>query len=307
MNPTTRAPSTPPQPPTAPPRLLGGPRSAQYDAFHTARARTDLVTRLYTQAMGDNYPAEVAASSSCDRPLLHLLAARLSMQPGQILVDAGCGTGGIGLWLARTLNLRLAGFDLSPVAVAQATARRPHFLGAAASRARFHVADLEHTGLADGCAHGIVCVDALSRATDRDAALRELARSLAPGGRLVLTRAARHRTTPAWAPQAHAAGLRVEHIDERPDEPLMWQRLYRLWIAHADELRRELGDVQAARMLSEAQQMLPRLPHRRAVLLTLARPAATPAAAAGPAPGATMTAPGCRTVDGPVSRERTPQ
>ncbi|MEW2573281.1 hypothetical protein [Streptomyces sp. NPDC047070] len=49
----------------------------------------------------------------------------------------------------------------------------------------------------------------------------------------------------------------------------MWQRLYRLWIAHAAELRRELGEVQAQSMLDEAHQMLPALPGRRAVLLTL--------------------------------------
>lgn len=39
-------------------------------------------------------------------------------------------------------------------------------------------------------------------------------------------------------------------------------------IAHADELRRELGEAQAQNMLHEAHQVLPTLPGRRAVLLT---------------------------------------
>ncbi|SBU96971.1 hypothetical protein GA0115249_117175 [Streptomyces sp. PpalLS-921] len=45
-------------------------------------------------------------------------------------------------------------------------------------------------------------------------------------------------------------------MDERPGEPALWERLYRLWIAHADQLRRELGEAPAERMLAEAQQVL---------------------------------------------------
>ncbi|MHB9864519.1 hypothetical protein [Streptomyces sp. YIM S03343] len=52
---------------------------------------------------------------------------------------------------------------------------------------------------------------------------------------------------------------------------MLWQRLYRLWIAHADELRCELGEDQAQNMLREAHQVLPKLSGRRAVLLTLRR------------------------------------
>ncbi|MGW1870404.1 class I SAM-dependent methyltransferase [Streptomyces mauvecolor] len=295
---------TPPTTKTAPPGPPPGPggRSAQYDAFHLARARTDLVARLYAEAMGEDYPVEVAASSSCDWPLLGLLTARLRLRPGQLLMDAGCGTGGIGLWLARALDLRLAGFDLSPVAVAQAAARRTHF-GTPDGRAVFHVADLEDTGLPNAHAHGIVCVDALGRAADRSAALRELGRVLAPGGCLVVTRALRRGADPAWHEEVATAGLTQEHLDERPGEPAMWERLYRLWLAHADELRAELGAGPAVSMLREAQQMLPTLPGRRAVLLTLRRPTAPGASGVAD----TMTGPGSRYGGGPVSGERTEQ
>lgn len=247
-------------------------RSAHYDSFHAARSRTDLVNRLYAEAMGEDYPAEVGASSSCDWPLLGMLTARLRMEPGQLLVDAGCGAGGVGLWLARALAVRVHGFDISSVAVGQATARRARFLGAdTTGRAVFRVAELERTDLPDGCAHGIVCVDALGRATDRGQALAELGRVLVPGGRLVVTRALRRSAEPAWRDQVEAAGLVQEHVDERPGEPAIWERLYRLWIAHADQLQRELGEAPAERMLAEAQQVLPTLAGRRAVLLTLRR------------------------------------
>ncbi|MFD8220963.1 hypothetical protein ACFV2U_46725 [Streptomyces sp. NPDC059697] len=69
--------------------------------------------------------------------------------------------------------------------------------------------------------------------------------------------------------QARAAGLTVEYIDERPDEPAMWRRVYLLWQSHEAELRRELGDDQAAR---EAELVLPRLATREALAVTLRRP-----------------------------------
>ncbi|MER5985406.1 class I SAM-dependent methyltransferase [Streptomyces sp. NPDC001787] len=260
--------------------------AGRFDALHDARSRTTIAARLYAEAHGEEYPGQVAASGSCDWTLLSLLVARLRLRPRQVLVDAGCGTGGVGLWLARALDSDLIGVDLSPVAVREAVSRRAGF-GLAPDRAAFRTASLEATGLPSVHAHGIVCVDALGFAADPAAALHELARILAPGARLALTRSTRSGTGNAWAHEAAAAGLTLEHIDERPDEPAMWNRLYGLWIDHAAELRHELGQEQAASMLAEAGRRRPTLPGRRAVLLTLRRPPAPPGAGA---PTDTMTA-----------------
>ncbi|GGT96171.1 hypothetical protein GCM10010226_87230 [Streptomyces phaeofaciens] len=113
-----------------------------------------------------------------------------------------------------------------------------------------------------------------------------------------MTRASRLGTAPAWLEQARTTGFTVEHVDERPAEPAMWRRLYRLWIAHADELLSELGEVQARNMLREAHQVLPTLPGRRAVLLTLRHDTKQPAT-----PGTADSMPGLSR----HSDERTPQ
>lgn len=285
--------------PAAPPP--NSQAAAAFNGWHTARAGAPLVARLYAEAMGERYPHEVAANSSLDWPLLGLLVARLQMTPGQFLVDAGCGTGGVGLWLARSLSVRLAGIDVSAAAIGQATDRAAGFVPA--NRAAFRVARLEATGLPDGCAHAVVCVDALGFATDRTQALRELGRVLAPGGRLALTRAVRRDTAPDFDEHAQAAGLVLEHVDERPDEPATWERVFRLWIRHADALRGELGDAEAQKMMASATRRLPLLLGRRAVLLTLRRSAVGGSAAAVPD---TMTGPG-HPDGGRVPDERTKQ
>jgi hypothetical protein len=60
---------------------------------------------------------------------------------------------------------------------------------------------------------------------DPDAAPRELGRVMAPNDRPVITRAARRGTALAWKEQARPAVLTLEHVDERPAEPALWERL----------------------------------------------------------------------------------
>ncbi|WP_327389164.1 class I SAM-dependent methyltransferase [Streptomyces sp. NBC_01207] len=245
-------------------------RQDGYNALHTARAASPLPGYLYAAALGDAYPAEIAASSSCDWPLIGTMVANLRIPEGSALVDLGCGTGGIGLWLARALNVPVVGIDISPRAVELAAARTPAFLPP--GRAVFRVGTVERTGLPDASAGGVVCVDALSHASDRAAALAEIRRILTPGGRAVVTGAVRRDTEPVWHHQAEAAGLHIEDVQERPDEPAMWRRLYQLWQARADDLARHLGEDQACAMLAEAARRRPTLAGRRAVALTFRRP-----------------------------------
>ncbi|MFE2848112.1 class I SAM-dependent methyltransferase [Streptomyces scopuliridis] len=246
--------------------------AAVYDAFHAARAKTTLVAQLYAEAMGDAYPHELEASSSCDWPLLGTIISRLRLRPGQRLVDLGCGTGGAGLWLARALSAHLVGIDISPTAITLAARRSPAFVPS--GQATFRVATMGATGLPDAQADGIVCIDALGFAPDRMGTLREMRRVLRPGGRAVLTSGGRHTNPVArpWSHRAAAAGLELESEEERPDEPAMWRRLYQLWTGHEADLRRHLGDHQAESMLTEARTHARALGNRRSLTVTLRRP-----------------------------------
>src|SRR5215470_956890 len=126
--------------------------------------------------------------------------AALRLSAAGTLVDLACGRGGYGLEIAGRTGARLIGVDFSAEAVRQAgeQARRR---GAAAE---FRVGDLAATGLEDGSATAVLCVDAIQFAPEPGAAYREIRRNLAPGGRVVLT---------CWEP--HHPGDEQAHREPR--------------------------------------------------------------------------------------------
>ncbi|WP_030191983.1 class I SAM-dependent methyltransferase, partial [Streptomyces violaceorubidus] len=242
---------------------------AEFDAFYTATASSDLLPRLHAEALGDACPSEVEAYSSCNWNLLGTALSRLRMRPGQLLADIGCGTGGVGLWLARALAVNLVGVDLSRTAVELAMARRSDFVPP--ERARFQVGTVRATGLSDQCAQGAICVDVVVGTAEWAATLQELHRILEPGSRAVLTRTVRAGSGTVWKPQVENAGFEIEDVCERPEEPQIWRSLYHLWISRERELRRALGDALADTLLKEAREVLPRLGRHRSSLVTLRR------------------------------------
>jgi SAM-dependent methyltransferase len=262
-----------------------GPRSVPasielVDAFHAAASGRGLSSRLYAEAFGEEYPVEVDPSSSCTWSVLGEMVKRLRLRPDDLLVDLGCGRGGTGLWLARAFSARLVGVDVSPKAVELATERISEFFPGAPDvdvrdRIRFQVGTFAETGLPDQCAAGVVSMDALPFAPDRDAALRELRRILRPGARAVFTGGRNLPGHPkyvpgrrSWEEYISAAGLELEAKLDRPEERGLWDRLNDLWESH-EELRREYGDVDADAKLAEARNHRPGRPYRITSIFTV--------------------------------------
>lgn len=81
-------------------------------------------SNLHAELLGEGMPPSVQPFSFVPLAGLEALAASLAMQPGQTLVDLGCGQGGPGLWLADRAGAHLVGVDHSGAATAEAS-RRP--------------------------------------------------------------------------------------------------------------------------------------------------------------------------------------
>ena len=98
-------------------------------------------------------------------------------EPGEMVLDIGCGTGNAAL-LASQRGAEVLGVDPAPRLIE--VARRQ-----AAERgldALFEVADAEHLPVPDGSAHLVLSVFGVIFAPDAAAAAAEMARACAPAG-----------------------------------------------------------------------------------------------------------------------------
>jgi ubiquinone/menaquinone biosynthesis C-methylase UbiE len=104
----------------------------------------------------------------------------LELTPVDRLLDVGCGTGAASRAAARTAA-SVTGVDLSPKMIAEAKD-----LGGALENVRFEVADAERLPFDDGSFTAVLCSNSFHHYPDPAAAVREMARVLSPGGRLVI-------------------------------------------------------------------------------------------------------------------------
>lgn len=241
-----------------------------FDLYHECYGKP-LFLSLWTQAWREDYPTEIQPLSSATRTLLGQLLEELRCDPNARLLDLGCGSGGVGSWLARELGARLVGVDFSPRAVELARNRVGEFLPA--ERSDFRIGDFVDTGLDDESVDLVVSIDALIMAPDVNASLKEVWRVLVAGGTLVFTTRDAERDSPRWevvGPQWRSAlernGFSVDRVTPRPELSVLWGRLFSLWIEHEEQLRRELPAATVDLLIEEAKGGKSRLGEDRAWL-----------------------------------------
>ncbi len=107
----------------------------------------------------------------------------LRLQPGESILDIGCGPGYLTLELARqaTHNGRVIGIDTSQPMLEVATARCEEF-----GNTSFHLADATSLPFEDASLDAVAVVQVYLFVPDLTRAFAELARVLKPGGRAVI-------------------------------------------------------------------------------------------------------------------------
>jgi ubiquinone/menaquinone biosynthesis C-methylase UbiE len=242
-------------PPTAPTR---GPSAADFDQVFSASGSPGI--RRVRELAEPDLPSQIEPFSFVSAGLLRYVLHALRLEPGQTLVDLGCGRGGPGLWLAREARVSLVGVDFSPVAVDQAADRAALF--GLATRARFVVGDLTQTGLPPATADATVSVDAFHFAADPAVAAAEARRILRAGGRLVLTNwqpkvpgdpRLPGRARIDWPPLLRGAGFTDIEMEARPEWHDTFTRVYRAALSLGDPG----DDALLADLQDEARQRLP--------------------------------------------------
>jgi tocopherol O-methyltransferase len=111
-----------------------------------------------------------------------VMAERLGIQPGQRVLDAGCGQGGSAVWLAREYDVEVVGITIVPHQVARA--RRYAMSEGVADRVRFEEQDYSRTSFPDASFDVVWAMESVCHAADKPRFLAEARRLLRPGGRL---------------------------------------------------------------------------------------------------------------------------
>lgn len=206
-----------------------------------------VMARVWATVLGDEYPAELAPYSYTSRSELARIATELKTGSGDLLVDIGSGRGGPGLWVAASTGADYLAVDISTTGLAEVTARAAQV--GLADRVRVAEGSFEELPLADSEASAVMSIDALLFTPNKEAATRELARVLQPGGRLVVTtwdyssqpigrpsQVADHR------PLLEEAGLDVVAYEETPDWEARQRAIDGLLMEAAEDLAAEQGE-----------------------------------------------------------------
>jgi SAM-dependent methyltransferase len=245
--------------------------AATFDQLNGLRLQSPTLERLWQEAYGDSYPAQIRPNGFYPVEVFATLERLIGQAEGQLLAELGCGHGGAGRYLARRLGMRVTGLDISPrsVAVAETLAADEGL----SDRASFQVGDVAATGLSTGSCTAAICLDVLLYVPDKAAALREAARILVPGGwygfttweqegfsdRLGATQVADHR------PLLDASGFEIAVHEEPRDWRRQQKALLDSIAAHGRDLRLEIGEGPATFMVNMAHSALTELSARRYV------------------------------------------
>jgi sterol 24-C-methyltransferase len=127
----------------------------------------------YYPQHGGHVPIATALALMEDR-----LGRALDLPAGSLVLDAGCGRGGVALRMATDFGLRVEGIDLLARDVRRAASAHP--------AVHLQVMDYARLRFPDGHFDGVYTMETLVHAPDAAAVLAEFRRVLAPGGRLVL-------------------------------------------------------------------------------------------------------------------------
>jgi ubiquinone/menaquinone biosynthesis C-methylase UbiE len=237
-------------------------REDRYRDILSSNGKNALLVRIWREAYGVEYPEDADPFGFVTVSDLDSISSGLRIGAGAPLVDVGCGRGGPGLWVARKTGCRLTGLDIVGEAIEHAGHLRERM--GMTRIATFCVGSFSSTGLNSRSQSGAMSVDAFWMVLDKPAALREMARILIPGARLVMTTWVGGEAE--FERMLRAAGFRLLSCAETPGWRERQMAVYRGILRNRVSLEQQMGSA-AAVLLEEAREAPARLAVTRRCLL----------------------------------------
>lgn len=145
-----------------------------------------MTTQYFDATYAGNPPAnyERFFVPAIGAPMAKDLIHRAALRPGDRVLDVACGTGVVARLAAQQVggDGSVAGLDVNPGMLAVARSATPPELSI-----DWHEAGAEHMPFPDDSFDLVLCQMGLQFMPEKEAALREMRRVLAPGGRLLIS------------------------------------------------------------------------------------------------------------------------
>eukprot|EP00877_Chromochloris_zofingiensis_P011556 jgi/Chrzof1/6654/Cz19g04140.t1 len=188
---------------------ISSPRMPLYRKFLDQQQYSSKSILRYERVFGAGFVSTGGADTTKD--LLQLL----QLQPGEKVLDVGCGIGGGDFLMSEMYGVHVHALDLSVNMILMALERAGDIGGAAAKDVTFEVADAMSRDFAPGSFDVIYSRDALLHVHDKATLFNRFLDWLRPGGRLLITDYCRAATPPK---HSFAAYIKQRGYDLLPVE-----------------------------------------------------------------------------------------
>ena len=128
------------------------------------------------------YGKDLCQEGQMDMAALHDLLSYLELQPGDHLLDVGCGAGVIASYIAQYTGCEVTGIDYSATAIEEATRRAEE--NGRSDKLSFIKADIDKLKLPEGFFDAAISLDSLYWVSDLEGALKKIVATVKPGGQL---------------------------------------------------------------------------------------------------------------------------